>query len=590
MAVRLWVASIIEHEMSTHLSIAAGQYSEAGKKSVNQDFHGLLIPDDHQLQSKGIAVAIADGISSSNVSQIASESAVAGFLNDYYSTPESWSVKQSAQRVLRASNAWLHAQTRQSQYRYDQDRGYVTTLSVMILKSATAHVFHVGDARIYRMQGSTLEQLTTDHRVWLSPDESCLNRAMGLNPQLDIDHLTTPVWPGDIFVLATDGVYEHVSTRDVAKTIRESDGQLHQAARALCNTALENGSTDNLTVQIIRIDTVPDALNRDEAQQAAYQLPLLPALSPGDELDGYRILRPLHVSSRSHVYLALDNDSGHQVALKLPAMELQQDTHALRHFATEHWVAQRINNPHVIKAFAPERQRSALYLATPYIQGTSLRQWLLDNPKPPLETVRQLVEQIARGLRAFHRLEMVHQDLKPENILIDQHGTVILIDFGATHIAGLQEIQGHEEPCWPRGAALYSAPESFLGEASSWQADQFSLAVITYQLLTGQLPYGTRVPGIRNRGQLRKLIYQPASLLRGDLPGWVDVALARALNPEPHKRYQALSEFLFDLRQPTQHWGQQHRAPLIERNPLAFWQGVSALLLVALLVSIAYRS
>lgn len=574
----------------THLSVTTGQHSEAGKKSVNQDFHGLLIPDDHQLQSKGIAVAIADGISSSNVSQIASESAVAGFLSDYYSTPESWSVKQSVQRVLRASNAWLHAQTRQSQYRYDQDRGYVTTLSVVILKSATAYVFHVGDARIYRMQGSTLEQLTTDHRVWLSPEESCLNRAMGLSQQLDIDHLTTAVWPGDTFVLATDGIYEHVSAQDMAKTIHQFNGDLNQAARELCSTALANGSTDNLTVQIIRIDSVANALNRDEAQQGAHQLPLLPELSPGQVLDGYRILRLLHASSRSHVYLALDDDSGQQVALKLPALELQQDVRALGHFATEHWVAQRINSPHVIKAFAPERQRSALYLATPFVQGTNLRQWLLDNPKPPLETVRQLIEQIARGLRAFHRLEMVHQDLKPENILIDQQGTVILIDFGATRIAGLQEVNGHEEPCWPRGAALYSAPECFLGEATSWQADQFSLAVITYQLLTGQLPYGTRVPGIRNRGQLRKLNYQPASMLRDDLPGWVDLALVRALNPEPHKRYPALSEFLFDLRQPNPRWHQQHQAPLIERHPLAFWQGVSALLLVALVVSLAHRN
>ena len=74
------------------LTIEAGQFSSAGRKPVNQDFHGLLIPDNHQRHSKGIAAVIADGISSSNVSQEASEAAVAGFLSDYYSTPESWSV------------------------------------------------------------------------------------------------------------------------------------------------------------------------------------------------------------------------------------------------------------------------------------------------------------------------------------------------------------------------------------------------------------------------------------------------------------------------------------------------------------------
>lgn len=576
--------------MTTQLSVTTGQHSDTGQKPVNQDFHGLMIPDNHQLRSKGIAVAIADGISSSNVSQIASESAVAGFFSDYYSTPDSWSVKQSAHRVLRASNAWLHAQTRQSQYRYDQDRGYVCTLSVLILKSATAHLFHVGDARIYRLQGSSLEQLTTDHRVWLSRDESCLNRAMGLNSQLDLDYLTVPVWPGDTFVLATDGVYEHLPERNMAGIIHESGDDLDTAARQLITAALANGSEDNLSAQIVRVDSIPASKSNEEITRDAHQLPFAPELVPGQLLDDYRILRQIHASSRSHVYLAVDQASNRQIALKVPAMEMQQDPRALDLFATEQWVAQRINSPHVVRSFAPEQQRSCLYLATEYVQGTSLKQWLLDNPKPSLETVRQLVEQIARGLRAFHRLEMVHQDLKPENILIDSQGTVVLIDFGATRIAGLQELREHDEPTWPRGAALFSAPETFLGEPASWQADQFSLGVIAYQLLTGQLPYGTRVPGIRNQSQLRRLSYHPARLYREDLPGWVDEALARALHPEPHKRYPALSEFLFDLRQPSHHWHKQHKKPLIERHPVRFWQGLSALLLLALMLSFAYRS
>ena len=575
--------------MSSPLSVSTGQHSDKGRKPVNQDFHGLLVPGDHQLRSKGIAVAIADGISSSNVSQIASESAVAGFLSDYYSTPESWSVKQSAQRVLRASNAWLHAQTRQSRYRYDQDRGYVCTLSVLIVKSATAHLFHVGDARIYRMQGQSLEQLTTDHRVWLSSDDSCLNRAMGLSPQVDIDYLTVPVWPGDTFILATDGLYEHLPERTITGTIKTAGNDLDSAARQLIAKAVANGSDDNLTVQIVRVDSVPASQSSKEITQQARELPFAPDLVPGQVLDGYRIVRSIHASSRSHVYLAVDEASNQQVALKVPATDLQNDPMGLEHFATEQWVAQRINSPHVVRAFAPERQRSCLHLATAYVQGTSLRQWLLDHPKPELETVRQLVEQIARGLRAFHRLEMVHQDLKPENILIDEQGTVVLIDFGATRIAGLQELHEHQEPHWPRGAALYSAPESFLGESTGWQADQFSLGVITYQLLTGQLPYGTRIPGIRNQRQLRQLNYHPARLHRDTLPEWVDQALARALHPEPHKRYPALSEFLFDLRQPNPLWQKQHRPPLIERHPVVFWQGLSALLLFALMLSFAYR-
>lgn len=226
------------------LTIEAGQFSSAGRKPANQDFHGLLIPDNHQRHSKGIAAGIADGISSSNVSQIASEAAVAGFLSDYYSTPESWSVKQSAERVLRASNAWLHAQTRQSRYRYDQDRGYVCTFSALVLKSATAHLFHVGDARIYRLQGNTLEQLTTDHRVWLSAEESCLNRALGLSPQLDIEYRSLALHRNDVFLMMTDGVYERLSAGDITLCLADNGDDLDHAARSLAQLALERGSED----------------------------------------------------------------------------------------------------------------------------------------------------------------------------------------------------------------------------------------------------------------------------------------------------------------------------------------------------------
>src|SRR3954463_25513 len=154
--------------MARKLKISVGQCADKGRKESNQDFHGVLIPSEPLLGLKGIAIVLADGISSSSVSRIASESAVKGFLTDYYCTPESWSVRTSAQRVLEATNSWLHAQTRRSQYSYDKDKGYVCTLSAMVIKSTTAHIFHVGDARIYRVAGNTLEQLTDDHRVIIS--------------------------------------------------------------------------------------------------------------------------------------------------------------------------------------------------------------------------------------------------------------------------------------------------------------------------------------------------------------------------------------------------------------------------------------
>src|SRR3954465_388121 len=221
-------ASSMPHEMK----ISVGQYSDKGRKETNQDFHGVLVPDEPLLSLKGIAVVLADGISSSSVSRIAAESAVKGFLTDYYCTSESWSVRTSAQRVLEATNSWLHSQTR-SQYAYDRDRGYVCTLSAIVIKSTTAHLFHIGDSRIYRLSGNALEQLTNDHRVVVSSQQSYLGRALGVNPQIEIDYQMLRLEPGDTFVLATDGVYEHLSARRMAKAVNDGHADLDQAAKVI---------------------------------------------------------------------------------------------------------------------------------------------------------------------------------------------------------------------------------------------------------------------------------------------------------------------------------------------------------------------
>jgi serine/threonine protein phosphatase PrpC len=178
--------------MSSQLRISVGQHSDKGRKEVNQDFHGLCIPDEPQLSTKGIAIALADGIGSSSVSHVASEAAVSSFLEDYYCTSDAWSVKKSAQRVLMAANSWLHAQTRQSQYRYDMDRGYVCTLSALVLKATSAYLFHAGDTRIQRLRDGALERLTEDHRLWVSRDTSYLSRALGVGPHLELDYRHLP--------------------------------------------------------------------------------------------------------------------------------------------------------------------------------------------------------------------------------------------------------------------------------------------------------------------------------------------------------------------------------------------------------------
>lgn len=567
--------------MSSQLKISVGQYSDKGRKATNQDFYGAYIPKEPQLTSKGIAVALADGISSSDVSQVASEAAVTGFLEDYFCTSETWSVKKSAQRVLLAINSWLHSQTQQSQHRFNKDKGYVCTLSALVIKSTTAHVLHVGDSRIYRMRGNALVQLTEDHRHWISSDKSYLSRALGVNPQLEIDYQAQPVEQGDIFLLATDGVYEHASEPFIINAINEND--LEAAAKIIVEEAYEQGSADNLTAQIIKVDELPQQ-DADEIYQQLTELPFPPKLDARTIFDGYEIVREVHASSRSHVYLAVDTETNTQVIIKTPSVDLRTDPAYLERFLMEEWIARRINSAHVLKPCLQTRKRDYLYLVTEFIEGQTLAQWMIDHPKPDVETVRGIVEQIAKGLQAFHRMEMLHQDLRPGNIMIDSAGTVKIIDFGATRVAGLMEIASPIERNNILGTAQYTAPEYFLGESGTPRSDIFSLGVIAYQMLSGKLPYGTQVAKSRTRAAQKKLSYDSVLDDNREIPAWIDETLRKAVHPDPYKRYGELSEFLFDLRHPNKAFLNKQRPPLMERNPVLFWKSVSFILAMIILI------
>jgi serine/threonine protein phosphatase PrpC/predicted Ser/Thr protein kinase len=573
--------------MPRALKISVGQFSDKGAKETNQDFHGVLIPDEPLLSLKGISIALADGISTSKVSRIAAESAVKGFFTDYYCTSESWSVRTSAQRVLEATNSWLHAQTR-SQYAYDRDRGYVCTLSALVIKSTTGHIFHVGDSRIYRLSGNSLEQLTNDHRVVVSAEQSYLSRALGANSQVEIDHLTFRVEKGDTFLLVTDGIYEHVGDRVMARAIKDGADDLDRAARDIAELAFELGSKDNLTVQIVRVEELPDGEAREVFAQPQ-ELPLPPLLEAREVFDGYRIVRELHGSSRSHIYLAVDIETDAVVAIKIPSIDLREDPDYLKRFMMEEWVARRIDSPHVLKPCLLQRKRNFLYVVTEYIDGQTLAQWMIDNPKPSLETVRGIVEQIAKGLRAFHRKEMLHQDIRPANIMIDTTGTVKIIDFGSTMVRGVVEAAPSGDRNDILGTQQYTAPEYFLGEPATSRSDLFSLGVVTYQMLTGKLPYGGQIANARTRSQFNGLVYRPASHTDRDVPQWIDGTLEKAVHPNPYKRYDSLSEFLFDLRHPNAKYLSSSATPLIERNPLLFWKCTTIVLALAVIVLLAMQ-
>ena len=130
----------------------------------------------------------------------------------------------------------------------------------------------------------------------------------------------------------------------------------------------------------------------------------------------------------------------------------------------------------------------------------------------------------------------------------------------------------------------YTAPEVFVGQPASWRSDQFSLGVIAYEMLTGELPFGEAAARVRSPAQQAALRYVSAMGKRRDVPQWVDGALRTATEPDPLKRYGALSDFIHDLTVPNQRFTAAQGLPLARAHPVRFWQGVSAVLALICLV------
>jgi hypothetical protein len=325
-------------------------------------------------------LALADGISSSRVSQVASAAAVRSFLEDYYGTAETWTVRRAGQCVLEATNAWLHAQTRRSDARFDPDRGYVCTFSALILKGREGHLLHVGDSRIYRLHPQALEALTQDHRVRLSSAESHLARALGADASVEIDYRCWPLAEGEVYLLATDGAYEYLGAADVHAALARHPADLDARRSPGCHGpgALQPGQHHRAAGARGRPATGRGPGGSGRTAQPA----LPPPLQARMRFEGYTLLRELHASARSQVWLATDDASGQPVALKVPAQDLRADAQAIDRFLLEEWVARRIDHPHVLKPAGGPRPRASLFVAMEHIEGQTLAQWMRDHPGP----------------------------------------------------------------------------------------------------------------------------------------------------------------------------------------------------------------
>ncbi|WP_435980655.1 protein kinase domain-containing protein [Psychrobacter sp. DM4] len=499
----------------------------------------------------------------------------------------------------------------------------LSTLSGLLCIGDRIHLFHTGDSRIYRIGIDSLTVLSEDHRIHRGQDKGALSAAIGADTQLDLQQSIFTLHQDESLAIMTDGVYEHIDATELqfelcsaATNMFESVAAEHKlptgfnASQTICEHAFAEGSHDNLSMIMLSMDATPcqsgqaSALNSSDQSSSDSDMPrykLPTGLEVGDSIDGFTVMTIIARTARSDVYLVQDEHKNDYV-LKSPSLDTIDDGHYLRDFLKERKIGLSLskhrragesafnqadpNRLHMttlngssiqsqsissgfsasglLRYYPVPASTTYLYHLTEYIEGESLRDFIERNAPCDVWQTYDLLTKIGMAVRVMHRNYLLHQDIKPENVLLTQAGAVKLIDFGSASSSILKD---STRP--PNGDLHYAAPEYYTDAPKGVHSDLFSIAVIGYELLTGQLPFGTQ--DLMNPQHALVMPAQP--LRQNNIPAISQQALMRALHSNTNARYQAIGEFLQDFN-PDNRANSRDPEPLIQRNPLLVWHSI----------------
>ena len=547
-----------------------GTASEQGVRPENQDFAGIYLATETERAGHGMIAALADGVSGAKGGRIAAELAVRSLIDGLYDQPGTIGVAAAVQRVMAPYNRWLAAMGRSETMAHA-----ATTFTALVLKGRKGHVCHVGDSRAWLLRDGHLQQLTQDHTRSHPAQRHILIRALGIEETLRLDHHQLALAEHDRLLLTSDGVHGSLSPRRLEKLLGARNSA-DADATAITEAALAAGSQDNVSAVVLDIVALP-AVDHDSIAGDIDRLPILDPPHVGDSIDGFRLDHLLSDGRYTRLFRATDNANGQQVAIKFPKPALLSESGARLAFTREMLIGSRVASPFVGSAIAVAGERqSRLYGVQPFYEGETLEQRLA---RPvSLRIALNIAIKLTRAVAALHRLDIIHRDIKPDNVMLLADGGLKLIDLGVARLPRVEEFADDEIP----GTPSYLAPEMFGGERGSEATDQYALGVTLWRLFARCYPYGEIEAFSRPR--FRRL--EPPSKTRAELPGWLDAALMRCVAIDPAERFGDVVELLRRLEGGAAVERVALRpVPLMQRNPVRFWQVVAALLLFALIAS-----
>jgi serine/threonine protein kinase/tetratricopeptide (TPR) repeat protein len=279
------------------------------------------------------------------------------------------------------------------------------------------------------------------------------------------------------------------------------------------------------------------------AQRSVVSGPYAPVEEGAILGERYEILKRLGEGGMGAVYKARDHELDRLVALKVIRPELAGHPDILRRFKQELILARQVTHKNVVRIFDLGSADGRKFITMDFIDGQDLKSILTERGKLPAAEVTPILQQICQGLEAAHSEGVVHRDLKPQNIMVDDAGRVWLMDFG---LARSMEMAGLTRTGVLMGTPDYMSPEQARAEKVDARSDLFSLGIIAYEMLAGQLPFqaDTLMAKLLQRVQQKA---RPVTDIDPGIPAPLAAVVSKCLESDVKKRYQSIREILNDL-------------------------------------------
>jgi eukaryotic-like serine/threonine-protein kinase len=263
----------------------------------------------------------------------------------------------------------------------------------------------------------------------------------------------------------------------------------------------------------------------------------------GTVFDGrYRIVRKLGTGGMADVYLAEDQELGRRVAIKILNDRHAADDQFVERFRREAKNAAGLSHPNIVSIYDRGTAEGTYYIAMEYLDGRSLKELIVSRGPAPVKVAVDYARQILAAVGFAHRHGIVHRDIKPHNVLVGPEGTLKVTDFGIARSGASQMTEVGSII----GTAQYLSPEQARGSPVDQTSDLYSVGVVLYEMLTGQVPFTGETPleiAMKHLSEVPK----PPSELRPDVPHDLDLVVLRALAKDPAERYQTAEEMGADL-------------------------------------------